>query len=240
MTAGSITDAVFGVLEDWTQPLLTHYDHESGERTELSGATLGNWAAKSANFFVDEAGFDSGDILLVDLPEHWQTVAILLGAWWAGARVVLPEDDPDPTTVLAVVTARDRIDHYDDVDEVLVASLDPFALGVRDLPIGVTDFATAVRAHGDRYSPRTAARGPVLDDATTEVVLAGAAAAAQADGVGAGDRVLTLRPWRATSEIVTNLLAPLVAGASLITVAHADEAKITDLASTERASVVLR
>ena len=43
-----------------------------------------NWAAKTANYFRDELGVARDFTIIVDLPEHWQTVAILLGAWWAG------------------------------------------------------------------------------------------------------------------------------------------------------------
>ncbi|MFW0784273.1 TIGR03089 family protein [Gordonia sp. CPCC 206044] len=237
MSPATITSAVLDVVDDWSQPLLTHYDHASGERTELSAATLGNWAAKSANFFVDELGLGAGDEILVDLPEHWQTAAILLGAWWAGTRVHL--SDVDHGSLQAVVTSADRIDHHGDVDEVLVASLDPFAMGVRDLPAGITDFATAVRVHGDQYRPGPAPTGPVLDDATTDEVVRDAAAAAGA-GISAGARVVTTRGWHTAADVTANLLAPLIAGASLVTVAHADDTRLDALAATERATVVLR
>ncbi|MXP23148.1 TIGR03089 family protein [Gordonia sp. HNM0687] len=238
MTDSTITAVVFGAVTDWSQPLLTYYDHRSGERTELSGATLGNWAAKSANFFVDELGFVPGDEILVDLPEHWQTAAILLGAWWAGARVRFP--GTDITGVGTAVTSAERIDAYGDVDELLVASLDPFAMGVRDLPVGVTDFASAVRVHGDQYSPIGAPTGPVLDDEDTATVLATARRAAADDGISAGTRVLTVRPWHDARRVIGNLVAPLAVGASLVTVSHPDEERLSALADTERADLTLR
>src|SRR5690242_4472958 len=68
-------------------PLLTHYDDASGERTELSGATLANWVAKTANLLVDGAGLEPGAHATVWLPPHWQTAAVLLGAWSAGLTV---------------------------------------------------------------------------------------------------------------------------------------------------------
>ncbi|AZG44810.1 TIGR03089 family protein [Gordonia insulae] len=241
MSTPTLTSAVFDSVVDWSQPMLTYYDHDSGERTELSAATLGNWAAKSANFFVDELGLGAGDEVLVDLPEHWQTAAILLGAWWAGAHVRLPGgDDLETGSLGAAVTSADRIDRYDDVDELLVASLDPFAMGVRDLPVGVTDFASAVRVHGDQYNPPRTASGPALDGAGTETVITTARAAAQADGITTGARVLTTRPWQTASAVVENLVAPLLAGASLIAVAHADEQRLTGLSDTERATITLR
>lgn len=91
----TITDEILTATPDPTRPMLTFYDDDTGERTELSALTLGNWAAKTANFFRDELGLSPADTILVDLPEHWQTVAILLGAWWAGIGVVLPGDSVD-------------------------------------------------------------------------------------------------------------------------------------------------
>ncbi|MFW0795972.1 TIGR03089 family protein [Gordonia sp. CPCC 205515] len=235
----SVTTGIFGAVADWSQPMVTYYDHDSGERTELSAATLGNWAAKSANFFVDELGLAPGDELRVDLPEHWQTIAILLGAWWAGAHVRL-DDDTDTAAVAAVITSADRIDAYGDVDELLVASLDPFAMGVRDLPIGVTDFASAVRVHGDQYALRSPVTGPVLDGQPVGAVLAAARTAAEAEGIVAGARALSVRSWRTGADVQTNLLAPLIVGASLVTVSHADATRLDALADTERATVTLR
>src|SRR5262250_1034661 len=86
-TVGSLFDAL--VAPDPTRPLLTWYDDGSGERTELSGATLANWVAKTANLLVDGAGLGPGDRALVLLPPHWQTAAVLLGCWSAGLSVIL-------------------------------------------------------------------------------------------------------------------------------------------------------
>src|SRR5688572_3007266 len=50
-SAGNTVSALFAsaVAVDPTRPLLTWYDDATGERTELSGATLDNWVAKTAN-----------------------------------------------------------------------------------------------------------------------------------------------------------------------------------------------
>src|SRR3954452_11321622 len=71
------------VRRDSATPMLTWYDDASGDRTELSGATLDNWVAKTANMLVDGAGLDAGDAVAVLLPPHWQTAAVLLGTWSA-------------------------------------------------------------------------------------------------------------------------------------------------------------
>src|SRR5688500_10788668 len=72
---------------DPAQPLLTWYDDGTGERVELSGLTLANWVAKTANLLVDGCGLGAGDTATVLLPPHWQTAAVLLGCWTAGLSV---------------------------------------------------------------------------------------------------------------------------------------------------------
>ena len=95
------------VRRDPTTPLLTWYDDASGDRTELSGATLDNWVSKTANLLIDGAGLGTGDAVAVLLPPHWQTAAILLGASAAGLAVDL---GGDPQPVEALFTAPDRVD----------------------------------------------------------------------------------------------------------------------------------
>ena len=88
--------------------------------------------------------------MAVLLPEHWRTIAVFLGVWWIGAEVTFsgPAD-------IALCTA-DRLDEADaavGAGEIAVLSLDAFGKGVADLPIGVTDYATAVRVQGDQIFP---------------------------------------------------------------------------------------
>lgn len=133
-------------------PRVTYYDDASGERIELSTVTLANWAAKTANMLRDEFGAGPGSTVAVRLPAHWQTAGVLLGIWWAGAEVVLGgEDNAD----VAFCTLGDE----PDADEVCVLSLDAFGRSVPDLPLGLTDYSTAVRVHGDRFSPAGAEIG---------------------------------------------------------------------------------
>src|SRR5215813_9999146 len=91
------------VAADPTRPLMTWYDDGTGERTELSGATLANWVAKTANLLVDGVGLGSGDRAVVLLPPHWQTAAVLLGAWSAG---IVVSTTPGPGEVGFAVPAR--------------------------------------------------------------------------------------------------------------------------------------
>jgi uncharacterized protein (TIGR03089 family) len=75
------------LARDGSRPFLTYYDDASGERVELSIATTSNWVAKTANYLLDEQGIDSGDLITVRLPLHWQTAVVLLACWSAGAQV---------------------------------------------------------------------------------------------------------------------------------------------------------
>ena len=63
-------------------PFLTWY---GDERVELSYATFGNWVAKTANLLRDGYDVQPGDAVTVDLPPHWQGVAIAFGVRLAGA-----------------------------------------------------------------------------------------------------------------------------------------------------------
>src|SRR5947199_6823929 len=77
------------VATDPARPMLTWYDDATGERVELSGATLANWVAKTANLLVDGCGLAPGEAASVRLPPHWQSAAVLLGCWSAGVVVTV-------------------------------------------------------------------------------------------------------------------------------------------------------
>ncbi|GAA4675428.1 TIGR03089 family protein [Gordonia humi] len=225
----TLTGIVLRRVADHARPLLTFYDEGTGERTELSAATLGNWAAKIANYLRDEIGVLPGDDVRVDLPEHWQTAAVLLGVWWAGARVLIDDGDGDPRIAF---TSRDRLDGHDE-DEVVVVPLDPFAMGARDLPLGVSDFGESVRTHGDQYRPSGAGEF-ALNGVTT------AALASTESTVTPGARIVSTRPWRDADGIAANLLAPLLHGAALVWVRGADDDRVAAIAAMEKADAVLR
>jgi acyl-CoA synthetase (AMP-forming)/AMP-acid ligase II len=74
---------------DGARPFLTWYDDATGDRVELSVATIANWAAKTANLLVDEYGVEAGDPVSLSPANHWLTTVAALGAWSAGACVVL-------------------------------------------------------------------------------------------------------------------------------------------------------
>ncbi|MEU2041429.1 TIGR03089 family protein [Nocardia niwae] len=216
--AHTLTEAVLDPIlaRDPAGPRVTYYDDATGARIELSGATLANWAAKTANLIRDEFGLSPGARVAVLLPAHWQTAAVLLGCWWAGTEVVL---HPDADADLALVTP-DRLDDADGVGEVAALSLDAMGSPVRDVPVGVTDFATSVRVHGDQFLPRGA--GVALDGMPVAEVLAEARKSALRQGFAEGDRVLSSTPWDTAAELIDGYLAVLAAGASLVQVVNPD------------------
>jgi uncharacterized protein (TIGR03089 family) len=61
-------------------PHITYYD-ATGERIELSTATLATWAAKTGNLLRDELGAGPASRVVVLVPAHWQTAAVWFGIW---------------------------------------------------------------------------------------------------------------------------------------------------------------
>lgn len=216
-------------------PRITYYndrygDDAGGERIELSTATLANWAAKTANLLRDELGAGPGTRVAVLLPSHWQAVAVLLGVWWIGAQVV----SSGPADI--ALCTRERLDTADELasgGEVAVLSLDPFGKPAADLPVGVTDYATAVRVHGDQITAELSP-GPALDGRTADQVLTSARGRAEVLRVSADDRVMTTTPLA-----IEDLLALLCAGASVVMVTDPDPALLERRAETEKVTRVL-
>lgn len=228
------------VRRDPTTPLLTWYDDLSGDRTELSGATLDNWVSKTANLLLDGAGLGEGDGVAVLLPPHWQTAAVLLGVWAAGLSADLGEPQPvealfTSTEAVPAAEAWRTIDRY-------VTGLLPLAMPLREVPAGYVDYVVDVRNFGDRF----VATRPVADDdralaGPVELTHAGVCEAAleRADelGISAGDRVLF--DAAGYPDPVDWLLAPLLAGASIVLCTHLDQAKLAARLDAEKISVHL-
>ncbi|GAA1222082.1 TIGR03089 family protein [Pseudonocardia alaniniphila] len=221
------------------RPLITFYDDATGERIELSGTTTANWAAKTANLLHDECDVEPGARVALLLPAHWQTAAVLLGAWSCGAEIV-----DAPTEAEWVLSDADRIDlalAAAPSGGVIALSLDAFGKGVPGLPSGVIDFATEVRLHGDEF----VSWEPIPDDtpalagATVAEVLADARARAAALGLTGSDRVLSTLEWSTTDGLGNGLLAVLAAGASLVQVRNPAADAMERRAATERTTVRL-
>jgi uncharacterized protein (TIGR03089 family) len=231
--SGAILDPMLRI--DPVGPRITYYDDATGERIELSAATLANWAAKTGNLLRDELGAGPASRVAVLLPAHWQTAAVLFGVWWIGAEVVLGDSAAD----VALCT----VDRLDDADatgagEVAVLSLDPFGRPAADLPIGVTDYATAVRVHGDQIVAERNP-GPALAGRSVEDVLAACQESASTRGLTAGDRVLSTASWDGPDDVIEGLLAVLAVGGSLVQVANPDPAALPRRMATEKVTRTL-
>ena len=214
-------------------PRITYYDDATGERIELSAVTLANWAAKTGNLLRDELGAGPASRVAVLLPAHWQTAAVLFGVWWIGAEAVL-EGGRDIEADVALCTAE-RVDDADSTGagEVAVLSLDAFGRPVADLPIGVTDYATAVRVHGDQIVAERHP-GPALAGRSVDQVLADCQNAAAARTLTPGDRVLSTASWETPDDLVDGLLSVLAVGGSLVLVANPDQAALPRRVQTEK------
>jgi uncharacterized protein (TIGR03089 family) len=229
------------VRRDPTMPLLTWYDDASGDRTELSGATLDNWVAKTANLLVDGAGLGGGDAVAVLLPPHWQTAAVLLGCWAAG---LAPDLGGEPQPVEALFTAPAGIDAASawPTGDRYATGLLPLAMPLREVPAGFVDYVVDVRNFGDRFvtgqpvdENDRAVAGPV--ELSHLAVCRTATGRAVELGIGAGDRVLV--DARVYPDPTDWLLAPLIAGASIVLCANLDQALLGARVDAEKVSVTL-
>ncbi|MPY97479.1 MAG: TIGR03089 family protein [Actinophytocola sp.] len=216
------------------KPAITHYDDATGARIELSATTLANWAAKTANWLVEEFDVEPGDPVCVRLPAHWQTAGVLLGAFWCGAHVV--GDDKGATVAFVPPNATS------DATETAIVAFDPLGQGLRTTPPdGAFDYLSDAKLAGDDFSPLFPIDGdtPALASATVDEVLATARTRTDELGIGAGDRVLSTREWTLPDGVIDALLAPLSAGASLVQVSNADSAKLPNRRTAERTTVDL-
>jgi hypothetical protein len=246
------------VAGDPARPLFTYYDDATGERTELSAVTLGNWIAKTANLLVDGCGLGPGDRVAVLLPPHWQTAAVLLGAWSAGLSVALPgtaadsppgsppavdsppgsppavDSPPTPGTGVAdvVFAALDRLAAAPPAGDRFALGLAPMGLPLRDVPAGWLDYVAEARGHGDQFRA-----APPPDAAGYRAAVAAARELAAALGLRPGDRVLV--DAGAYPDPPHWLLAPLVAGASVVLCAHQDPGAVASRVAAERVTRLL-
>ena len=192
------------------QPLVTFYDDETGERTELSVKTFANWVSKTANLYADELMLDPGDTLRLDLPPHWLGPVFLGAAWSCGVEL---SDDAE-----VAVVGPDGLDRG--ARTTLACSLTPFATRFVDpLPEGVLDHGVLWPGQSDVFSP--VAPSPLeVPEADDRRVLT------DVDPVSAAGREL--------------LLALLAGAGSLVLVAHPDERQWPAHSQSERATGSLR
>jgi uncharacterized protein (TIGR03089 family) len=133
-----------------------------------------------------------------------------------------------------------RLDEADatGAGEVAVLSLDAFGRPVPDLPIGVTDYATAVRVHGDQIVAEQRP-GPALAGRSVDEVLSACRNAVATTGLAATDRVLSTVSWATPDDVIDGLLTVLSVGGSLVQVANPDPAALARKTQTEKVTRTL-
>lgn len=214
------------------RPLVTFYDHGSGERTELSVTTYANWVAKTASLLADELDLERGDSLRVDLPTHWLGPVALGAAWALGLRVTWGNGAD------AVVCGPDGVARWQDRAgdiPVVASALHPLATRFAEpLPAGVVDLGVEVWSQPDAFVALDPPTGddPATDDETQAQMWD---AAVTGSMLRDGDRVLS-EANPASPSGVPSFTEPLVRGGSLVLVTHSDPERLEATYAAERAT----
>jgi uncharacterized protein (TIGR03089 family) len=219
--------------EEPGRPLVTFYDHATGERTELSVATYANWVAKTASLLAEEHDLERGQVLRVDLPVHWLGPVFLGAAWTIGLEVTTEAETAD-----AYVCGPGRLDHWAgraSSADVLATALHPLGRPFDDaLPPGVHDFGLSVWSQPDAFVP--------LDPATPDDVAADGVtqrdlweAAATGSLLTDGGRLYS-EANPASPSGLASFTEPLVRGGSVVLVAHPDPTRVEGTYADERAT----
>lgn len=228
------------LIADSGRPRITWY---GAGRTELSTASLANWSAKVAGLLVDELGGTTGNVVTVRTTPSWQTVPLLLGAWWAGMTVT---DEDDPTAVAAFV------DQGDDAaaDEVFVVSGHPLGAPSTGVQDHQRDFSGAVLPQGDRFTPWGPGPDPEMPAVLTATGMTSVAelleqAVESAAAIGQGGRVFSVLDLTLPLGVTAGMLGALAADGSLVQIGPGfpDGTDLTArraaVAGDERATVTL-
>jgi uncharacterized protein (TIGR03089 family) len=216
------------VRDNGSTPLLTYYDLDSGERTELSAISFSNWVDKTSNLLVDEVAVTEGDVIFMPLaleaPGHWLTGVWQLACWQVGLVV----DIANPTLPVAVVTGRQWHGYRE--HEIFACALHPLGFGFNEpLPESVRDYAIEVRSHPDTYA------GQPPDTDTTAWVdadcILNQADLVQVDGPAARRLVRAHDPWATCRD---GIVTALVTGGSAVVVVGEDADQLARIAASER------
>jgi uncharacterized protein (TIGR03089 family) len=214
------------------RPLVTYYDHATGERVELSVTTYANWVAKTASLLVEEYDLERGQGLHVDLPTHWLGPVFLGAAWTVGLVVTTPE------AADAIVCGPDGLATWAErAGELPVLACSLLPMGVRfadPLPAGVHDVGVEVWSQPDAF---VAWDPPGDDDLAFPGISQGELWKAAAAGslLTDGGRLFTEANPASPPGIAT-LVEPLARGGSLVLVSHADPARLDATYAAERAT----
>ena len=218
------------VRSNGSAPLLTYYDLDSGERTELSATSFSNWVDKTSNLLVDDVAVDQGDAigmpLALEAPGHWLTAVWQVACWQVGLVV----DLTNRSMPAAVVTGRQWQDYAD--RDIFACALHPMGFGFTEpLPNGVRDYAIEVRTHADGYfgtPPDPSAHAWVdAERSLTQADLVNLDGPSLRRLVRAGD------PWTTCRD---GVVTALVTGGSAVVVVGGNKDQLARIANSERSA----
>ncbi|MGL5826917.1 MAG: TIGR03089 family protein [Nocardioides sp.] len=240
------------LARDAGAPLVTHYDHATDERTELSRTTYANWVAKTASYLTEECDLARGQRLALDLPIHWLGPVFLGAAWVVGLTVVAthssheshrPADLDALRAADAIVTGPAGLGHWSagaGSIPVIGCALKPLGGPFTEpLPVGARDFGAEIWSQPDTFTPWDPPDSDALaTDEVTEGALSHQALFARAHARGLiadGQRLLSTRnPIR---DGLLSFAEVVVRRGSLVLVANPDPDRLPAVAETERVTV---
>jgi uncharacterized protein (TIGR03089 family) len=233
------------IRRDGASPFVTFYDLESGERTELSAVTFGNWVDKTAGFARDELDLPIGERVHIVLPLHWQTLV-----WWAAcarAGLVITDDPTASVHVLGPEESQWDIARAQGAGQIVALSLLPWGRGFENPPPApVVDFDHLVRRFPDTFAePLPDSSSPVVESRSVWADQSRLIEMAQrriADWSNTGShRILVPDEPSASADLrdaVAGLLvAPLMASASVVIARHALRGNLSAVEAQERTTL---
>lgn len=227
------------VAANGPRPFLTFHDFGTGERVELSYATMDNWTSKTANLIQDELLADPGSRVLLAAPPHWMTAvwaiapllcSVVVSPWGDAARARYAVSGPEPDQLSFARQCQ---------GERYALSLLPLGRPFAEVPEGFADYVAEVRMHGDRFAPFN----PPAADESAITTASGSALThreliASATGrLKESARVLIpVEETDANAEgLIDWLYAPLAAGGSVVLTRGGSTEELDRLAEVERA-----
>jgi uncharacterized protein (TIGR03089 family) len=220
---------------------LTYHDFGTGERVELSYATMDNWTSKTANLIQDELLADPGSRFLLAAPPHWMSAiwaiapllcSAVVSPWGDAARARYAVAGPEPEQLEFARACR---------GERYALSLLPLGRPFAEVPEGFADYVAEVRMHGDRFGAFDPpnADAPALTTSSGEALTHREVLAEAAGRYKDGARLLVPVEKTAadTQGLIDWLYAPLAAGGSVVLARGGEEAQLTRLAEVEKAQL---
>jgi uncharacterized protein (TIGR03089 family) len=229
------------VARNGPRPFLTYHDFGTGERVELSYATMDNWTSKTANLIQDELLADPGSRFLLAAPPHWMSAiwaiapllcSAVVSPWGDAARARYAVAGPEPEQLEFARACR---------GERYALSLLPLGRPFAEVPEGFADYVAEVRMHGDRFGAFDPpnADAPALTTSSGEALTHREVLAEAAGRYKDGARLLVPVEKTAadTQGLIDWLYAPLAAGGSVVLARGGEEAQLTRLAEVEKAQL---